>query len=179
MPISRRVFATHAAASLAALGVSPARLLAAVRQPDSGISHTADAIHLETVIKATPARVYGALTEARQFDGVFKLSAAAKTMPANASPSVISKEAGGAIALFGGYVTGRQIELVPNARIVQVWRSGGWKAGDYSLVRFVLTAEDAGTRLALDHTGFPQDQTQHLVDGWKGNYFEPLAKYLT
>jgi activator of HSP90 ATPase len=178
MPLTRRAFAARVAASLAALGVAPARLLAALPQPDSGISHTADAIHLETVIKTTPARVYATLTEARQFDGVFKLSAAAKGMPANASPSVISKEAGGAFALFGGYVTGRQIELVANTRIVQVWRSGGWKAGDYSLVRFVLTAEGSGTRLALDHTGFPQGEAQHLVDGWKGNYFEPLAKYL-
>ena len=179
MPITRRAFALRAAASLAALGISPARLLAVGRQPDGGISHNADAIHQEGLIKATPARVYAALPEARQFDGVFKLSAAAKTMPANPSPSVISKEPGGAFALFGGYVTGRQIELVKNARIVQVWRAGSWKPGEYSLVKFTLAAEGAGTRLSLDHTGFPAGQAQHLADGWKGNYFEPLGRYLS
>ena len=63
-----------------------------------------------------------ALTDAKQFDGVAKLSAAMKAMSGSSTPSAISAVAGGTFALFGGYITGRQIELVPNARIVQVWR---------------------------------------------------------
>ena len=80
--------------------------------------------------------------------------------------------------MFGGYVTGRQVELVQDTRIVQVWRAGSWKPGEYSLVKFELTAQGANTKLTLDHTGFPKGEAQHLADGWKGNYFEPLAKLL-
>jgi activator of HSP90 ATPase len=100
-----------------------------------------------------------------------------KSLPPNA-PSVIGKEAGGTIALFAGYITGRQIELVPNTRIVETWRAGSWPAGDFSIVKFELTAQGSGTRLALDHTGFPKGEAQHLAEGWQSNYFEPLAKYL-
>jgi activator of HSP90 ATPase len=178
MPISRRAFATRAAASLAALGVSPALLSAAEPQSDAGISHTADSIHQERVFKAAPARVYAALTDAREFDGVAKLSDAMKSMGLKGTPSVLGKTTGGAIALFGGYITGLQIELVPNARIVQVWRSASWKAGEYSIVKFGISAQGTGARLTLDHTGFPAGEAQHLADGWKGNYLDPLSKYL-
>jgi uncharacterized protein YndB with AHSA1/START domain len=178
MPVTRRDFATRLSASVAALAVLPARLFADAGQSDLGISHTADSIHQESFIKATPARVYAALTDAKRFDGVVKLSDAAKTMSLKDNPSVIGNEPGGTFALFGGYITGRQIELVPNARIVQVWRAASWKAGEYSLVKWQCTAEGAGSRLSLDHTGFPPGTAQHLAEGWKGNYFEPLAKYL-
>ncbi len=130
------------------------------------------------MIKAAPSLVYAALTAAKQFDGVAKFSDAMKNMSLKDNPSVISNEVGGAYALFGGYVTGRQIELVPGVRIVQVWRAGSWKPGQYSLVTWQLTPQSAGTRLMLDHAGFPSGTAQHLAEGWKLNYYEPLAKYL-
>src|SRR5438034_2276921 len=90
------------------------------------ISRTAESIHQEPVFKASRKRVYEALTETKQFDKVIQLSAAMKSgMPPDAKPTEISPEAGGAFSLFGGYVTGRHIELVPNERIVQAWRAGG------------------------------------------------------
>ena len=143
------------------------------------ISHTCAAIHQEVVFKASRKRVYEALTETKQFDKVVQLSAAMKGgMPPGAPPTEIGREAGGAFALFGGYVTGRQIELVPNERIVQAWRPASWKPGIYSIVKFELVEQGAGTRLVLDHTGFPDGTAEHLAGGWKENYWEPLEKYL-
>lgn len=143
------------------------------------ISHACAAIHQEVVFKASLKRVYEALTETKQFDKVLQLSAAMKGgMPPGAAPTEIGREAGGAFALFCGYVTGRQIELVPNERIVQAWRPMSWKAGIYSIVRFELVEQGAGTKVVLDHTGFPDGQAEHLAGGWKENYWEPLEKYL-
>jgi activator of HSP90 ATPase len=176
--IDRRAFAKALAASAAGISIPSGLLHPAASQARSGISHTADAIHQDAVLKATPARVYAVLTEAKLFDGVVKLSAAMKSMGLKEAPSTLSKEPGSAFALFGGYVTGRQIELVPNARIVQAWRAGSWKAGDYSIVTWTLAPADQGTKLSLDHGGFPAGEAVHLADGWKGNYFEPLVKYL-
>ncbi len=87
------------------------------------ISRTAESIHQEHVFKASRKRVYEALTETSQFNKVVMLSEAMKSgMPPGAAPTQIGREAGGAFSLFGGYVTGRQLELVPNERIVQAWR---------------------------------------------------------
>lgn len=179
MPLTRRSFAKRLTTSAVVLAIPRALVREAEPQSDLGISHTAVSIHQESLLKATPVRVYAALTDAGQFDGVAKLSAAMKSMSLNSNPSVISADAGGAFALFGGYVSGRQIELVPNTRIVQVWRAGSWKAGEYSLVRFELTGQGSNTKLTLDHTGFPEGEAQHLAEGWLGNYFQPLAKYLS
>jgi activator of HSP90 ATPase len=153
------------------------------RVPGAGaeeeISHTAEAIHQEPVFKASRKRVYEALADAKQFDKVIHLSAAMKDgMPASAAPTQISREAGGSFSLFGGYVTGRQIELVPNERIVQVWRAGGWDPGAYSIAKFVLVEQGAGTKLMFDHAGFPKGDAEHLAAGWKMNYWEPLEKFL-
>ena len=143
------------------------------------ISHSAESIHQEPVFKANRKRVYEALTDTKQFDKVIHLSAEMKSvMPPDAAPTQISREAGGAFALFGGYVTGRQIELVPNERIVQVWRAGGWDPGAYSIAKFALVEQGTGTKIVFDHTGFPKGDAEHLAAGWKMNYWEPLEKFL-
>jgi len=99
-------------------------------QSGEEISHTCAAIHQEVVFKASRKRVYEALTETKQFDKVVQLSEAMKGgMPPGAAPTEISREAGGTFTLFGGYVTGRHIELVPNERIVQAWRPQSWEPG--------------------------------------------------
>jgi activator of HSP90 ATPase len=143
------------------------------------ISHNAEAIHQEPVFKASRKRVYEALTDAKQFEKVVQLSAAMKSgMAPGAKPAEISREAGGAFSLFGGYVTGRQIELVPNEQIVQVWRAGGWDPGIYSIARFALVEQGTGTKIMFDHTGFPKGDAEHLAAGWKMNYWEPLERFL-
>jgi activator of HSP90 ATPase len=85
---------------------------------------------------------------------------------------------GGAFSLFGGHILGRQIELVPNQRIVQAWRTADWKPGVYSIAKFELAEEGSETRIVFDHTGFPAGQAAHLAEGWVGNYWAPLTKYL-
>ncbi|MGO9520576.1 MAG: SRPBCC domain-containing protein [Candidatus Korobacteraceae bacterium] len=146
---------------------------------DLGISHTCAAIHQEVVFKASPKRVYEALIDAKQFNKVIQLSAAVKSgAKLGDKPTDISPEAGGAFTLYGGYITGRQIELVPSQRIVQAWRTGGWEPGIYSIAKFQFTEQGSDTKLVFDHTGFPVDQAQHLATGWHINYWEPLAKNL-
>jgi activator of HSP90 ATPase len=143
------------------------------------ISHSAETIHQEPVFKASRKRVYEALTDAKQFDKVIQLSAAVKTGMAKApNPPEISRDAGGAFALFGGYIFGRQLELVPNERIVQAWRVGSWDAGIYSIARFQLVEQGTGTKIVFDHTGFPKGDGEHLAEGWRINYWEPMEKFL-
>jgi len=102
------------------------------------ISRTAESIHQEPVFKATRKRVYEALTDTKQFDKVVQLSGVMKSMPPGGKPTEISRVAGGAFTLFGGYITGRHVELLPNQRIVQAWRTGRWDPGVNSIAKFEL-----------------------------------------
>jgi activator of HSP90 ATPase len=145
---------------------------------EDGISHTAEAIHQEPVFMASPKRVYEALTDAKQFTRVIQLSGALQQMHLPDKPAEISRDAGGAFALYGGYITGRHVELVPNVRVVQAWRAGHWPTGIYSIARFELVEQASGSKIIFDHTGFPQGEAEALASGWKAHYWEPLAKVL-
>jgi len=174
---TRRQVISGGAVAIGILALGSGGTWAAVEE---GISRAEEAIHQEPVFKASRKRVYEALTDASQFAKVVELSAAMKSggMKTGAAPVTISREAGGAFAAFGGYVSGRQIELVANERIVQVWRAGSWDPGSYSIAKFVLVEQGAETKIKFDHTGFPKGQAEHLAEGWRINYWEPLAKYL-
>lgn len=165
------------AAGLAAAGIAGS----AAAKTASGISHTNAAIHQEILFKADAARVYQALTVAEQFDKVVQQSAAmnsAMKASLGKTPTAIDARPGGAFALFGGYVTGRNLELVPNTLIVQAWRAGSWDAGLYSIAHFSLEDRGAAMRLVFDHAGFPNAEAVHLAEGWHENYWQPLAKVL-
>jgi uncharacterized protein YndB with AHSA1/START domain len=171
----RRRFAACAASALAALAARPA---VAAPSVEDGISRGAEAIHQEPLIAARRVRVYAALTDAGQFEKLTRLSAAAQTMGLDHKPAGIDAHPGGAFELFGGYITGRFLELVPSERIVQAWRAASWPPGSYSIARFQLVEQGTGTRVVFDHGGFPAGQAEHLAEGWHINYWEPLAKLL-
>ncbi len=143
------------------------------------ISRNMESIHQEIHFKAVPERVYAALTDAAQFQEIVLLSGAVKSGMLKATqPAQISLDPRGAFSIFGGFVTGRQIELVPSVRIVQAWRPADWEAGVYSIARFALSKQAAGTLLVFEQTGFPKGAAEHLPQGWQMNYWQPLEKFL-
>src|SRR5262249_59819737 len=107
-------------------------------------------IRQEIEFKTNPQRVYDALLDAKQFSAF------------TGAPAEIDRQVGGAFSCFGGIITGRNIELVPNQRIVQAWRVKVWPEGVYSIVTFELQAQGPGTRLTMEHKGFPDDMRAHL-----------------
>ena len=176
-PSTRRQMIVGAAAGFMGLGIGSPRMLAGTEE---GVLRTAESIHQEPVFKGTPKRVYEALTDAKQFERVSQLSLAMQSGKALGNkPTEISREAGGPFTLFGGHIVGRYIELVPNERIVQAWRVVTWSPGVYSIAKFELREQGSSTKLVFDHVGFPDGQGQHLAEGWKANYWEPLEKYLS
>jgi activator of HSP90 ATPase len=172
---TRRQAIVGVAAAFSGLALSSTRTRAGT---DDGISHTAEAIHQEPAFTASPKRVYEALTDAKQFTRVIQLSGALRQLHLPDKPAEISRDAGGAFALYGGYITGRHVDLVANVRIVQAWRAGHWPPGIYSIARFELVEQGSGSKIVFDHTGFPQGEAEALASGWKSHYWEPLAKVL-
>jgi len=172
--LSRRDIVLSGALAFGIAGAGPAL----ASDSDTGISYSAEAIHQEPTVNAARRQVYRALTDAKQFDRLIALSDAARSMPGNAAPARITARAGGEFVLFGGSITGRFIELVPDDLIVQAWRAGDWGRGVFSIARFELRTEGTGTQIIFDHTGFPAGQAEHLARGWYANYWRPLQGLL-
>jgi activator of HSP90 ATPase len=134
--------------------------------PGTAANRKRTALHQEVHFTASPQRIYEVLLDAKQF-------AAFTKMPAEIDPKV-----GGALSIFGGMIVGRNVELIPNRRIVQAWRPSRWDPGVYSIVRFELKEQGAQTTVVLDHTGFPEGPYDSRYDGWPLRYWEPLKKFL-
>lgn len=147
--------------------------------PDGGDVLPAESIHQEPEFKAEPGRIYEALLDERTFDTLVRLSPDMHELmgPGTAATRIVRTE-GGSFCLFGGHIVGINIELLPNARIVQAWRAANWPPGVFSVARFELTSLAAGTRIVFDHRGFPDGAAAHLAAGWKQHYWEPLASFL-
>jgi activator of HSP90 ATPase len=135
-------------------------------KPSSAASQTRTSLHQEIDIKASPQRIYETLLDAKQFAAF------------SGTPAEIDAKEGGAFTMFGGQIAGRNVELVPNQRIVQAWRPTHWDPGIYSIARFELKPQGAKTQVILDHTGFPAGDFDHLDWGWHAHYWEPLKKFL-
>src|SRR5262249_40045291 len=97
-------------------------------------AHNSLVIHQEVDFAATPQQVYQALLSSKEF------SASVKKSFANFSDAscTIDPVLGGTFSLFDGHIGGRNLELIPNQRIVQSWRVVDWPAGVYSIARFEL-----------------------------------------
>ncbi len=50
----------------------------------------------------------------------------------------ISRKVGGKICAYDGYIDGTNLELIPDAKIVQSWRGSDWPEGHYSRATFCL-----------------------------------------
>jgi uncharacterized protein YndB with AHSA1/START domain len=94
------------------------------------------------------------------------------------SKADMSNEVGADVSAWGGYITGRNLDLIPGERIVQSWRTSQF-VEDHEDSIITVTLEDAenGTLLTLIHSNVPDDQTSYEEGGWEQHYFGPMKKY--
>lgn len=90
----------------------------------------------------------------------------------------ISREVGGEFSAYDGYISGRNLKLIPDREIVQSWRAPDWPEGFFSTVTFVLLPIPEGTRLNFTHADLPEGTEAEFEQGWIDNYWEPMKKML-
>ena len=92
----------------------------------------------------------------------------------------ISREVGGEFSAYEGALSGTNLELVPDAKIVQSWRGSdeGWEPGHYSTATFSLEKIDGGTRLTFVQTGVPEKSFEDISEGWQTYYWAPMKQML-
>jgi uncharacterized protein YndB with AHSA1/START domain len=94
--------------------------------------------------------------------------------------ALMSDEIGAEVSAHDGYITGRNLELVPGERIVQSWRTADFsdEHGD-SVITVTLEDADGGALLTLLHSNVPDEQTSYERGGWQEYYFEPMKRYFS
>jgi activator of HSP90 ATPase len=94
------------------------------------------------------------------------------------SPARVSGRVGGRFTAWDGYISGRTLELDPDQRIVQAWRTTEFPddAPD-SHLEVSLEQVKSGTKVSLTHTGLPPWTAASYKQGWKDFYFTPMKAY--
>ncbi|GAB5538579.1 MAG: hypothetical protein Salg2KO_06820 [Salibacteraceae bacterium] len=78
---------------------------------------------------------------------------------------------------WDGYISGVNLELIPNRRIVQHWRTVEFKDSDeYSMLEIEFQPINGGTILKLRHSKIPDGQPDY-EKGWIDSYFDPMTQY--
>lgn len=72
------------------------------------------------------------------------------------SKTSISRKVGGKFSVYDGGLKGVNLELVPDEKIVQSWRTEDWPEGHYSKITFALEEVNGKTRLTFTQTGVPE-----------------------
>ena len=124
-------------------------------------------IHHIVIFEAEPRRVFDALMDS------------AKHAKFTQNAATIHSKEGGSFTCYGGYIKGITLELEPNKRIVQAWRSRNWPKNTYSIVTFNLRRKSAGkTELEFSQIGIPADDYADKNKGWRTHYWQPLRAFL-
>ena len=123
-------------------------------------------IRQSVTIKATPHEVYEALMDSRKHS---------KFTGAKAS---ISRKIGGKFKAYGDYISGVNLDLVPDKKIIQSWRGSDWPEGHYSRTTFSLKKVKSGTRLTFTHSGVPVKYYKDINQGWRDYYWKPMKEIL-
>ena len=118
-------------------------------------------------LPASPKTVFETLLDSRkhtQFTG---------------APAFCNKREGGEFTAYNGMISGRNVEILNNKRIVQAWRAKDWPRGVYSIICYQLTrAPDNKCSLEFTHTGIPDASFGKIKDGWNDYYWLPLKQHL-
>jgi len=123
-------------------------------------------IQQTVTFKASPHDVYEALMDSK------------KHAAFTGSQASLSRAVGGEIMAYDNYITGKNVELVPDKKILQDWRAVDWPEGWFSRVTFEFTAIPEGARLDFTHAGLPDGTEEEFAQGWIDNYWEPMQVFL-
>ena len=110
----------------------------------------------------------------------------ALTMPSlvvqwSGEEGMISDQVDGTFKWFGGWVAGTVKKFKPSELLVFTWKPSEWdKKTDPTTVTIKFQPHEAGTKLLLNHEGFPNtDEAEKHKSGWVDFVFEPLNEFFT
>ncbi len=123
-------------------------------------------LHQTIHFKATAHALYEALMDSKKHAAFTE------------AQTTISRKAGGAFQAYDGYATGKNLELIPDKKIVQSWRASDWPEGHYSMVTFEFKEKNGETVLEFTQTDIPAEAYAEIEQGWQEWYWDRLEAYL-
>ena len=83
-------------------------------------------------------------------------------------------EPGSEFSLWGGSISGINLEIEENNKIVQQWFFD--EEGEKSIVTIKIHPHKKGTSVELKHTNIPDEAFENISEGWDEDYFGALSE---
>ncbi len=113
-------------------------------------------------IPAQPKDIYNALTNKKMLE-IW-----------TGEDAVMEPVAGTEFSLWGGSITGLNLEFEENRKLVQQWFFGEME--EPSVVTIILHPDKKGTSVELRHTNIPDEAFENISDGWDEDFFGALRE---
>jgi activator of HSP90 ATPase len=78
-------------------------------------------------------------------------------------------------SLWEGDVTGKNLEIIDNKKIVQEWYFGD--QSEKSIVTIKLFENKKGTQVELIHENIPDEDYENIIEGWNEYYFGAIKSF--
>ncbi|WP_320018061.1 SRPBCC domain-containing protein [Labilibaculum manganireducens] len=115
-------------------------------------------------ITSTQEEVYNALTNSFQIELW------------TGYPAVMDENTGTVFSLWEGDITGVNLEIVKDYKIVQEWFFGETESP--SIVTLLIKKAGSRSRIELTHTNIPDEAYNEIVEGWKDYYLGSVKNFL-
>jgi len=93
------------------------------------------------------------------------------------SEAICSNQEGGEFSAWEGYITGKNIQIIQNKKIVQSWRTSDFRDNDENSELIIdIQEREEGCELLLTHKNIPEGQPDYK-QGWIDHYFNPMKEY--
>lgn len=92
--------------------------------------------------------------------------------------AVMSAEEGFEFSLWGGDIVGKNLELIPNEKLVQEWYFEGNDTDGKSIVTFKIWPKKGNSSIELRHTNIPDEAYDNIVEGWYDSYLGAIKALL-
>ena len=90
-------------------------------------------------------------------------------------PAIMNTEAGTEFSLWEGDITGKNLEIITNKKIVQEWYFG--EQPEKSIVTIKIFENKKGTQLEVIHENIPDEDFENIVEGWNEYYIGAIIEF--
>lgn len=90
-------------------------------------------------------------------------------------PAVMSEEPGSEFSLWEGDITGRNLEFIPDRKVVQEWFFGDQE--ERSIVTITIYPDKGNSSVTVEHTNIPDEDFAEIAEGWREFYIGAITAF--
>jgi activator of HSP90 ATPase len=90
-------------------------------------------------------------------------------------PAVMSTEPGSEFSIWDGDIAGRNLEFIPDKKILQEWYFG--EQAEKSIVSISINPDRDNSMVTVEHTNIPDEDFADISEGWREFYIGAIINF--